>query len=467
MASSALEVVTAVAKGGPRRVGHWIRGAAVVDAPAYYKVRNPANDDVVAEVADGDASTVDEAIRAAQEAYPAWRDKPVEARAKILRRWYDLVVQRSDALGRLISLENGKPLGEAVAEVRYGASFIEWFSEEARRAYGDVIPTGNEGDRRAIVLRQPLGGTGTSRWQHHGGASERADAAVGVGAGRTGHRSWRARRSVQRGVRQPGERVRRRLCQQPHGAHAVVHWQHSRRPTAVGAVCAERQTHRDGAGRPGTADRVRRRGCGVHQPQSHLRAVGRVRYGGGAAGGACPACPRRPGAGIGHGGRPAHPRGRRRQSGTTRAGLCAARRASVGRRQAHAGVGRQLLRAHRVARRATRCAGGARGDLRAGDRGDAFRDRGRGGAAGQRYRVRPVELRVHPRPRTGVSHGATAGGWHCGRERRCGQQRGHAVRRGEAERPRPRRQQVRFGFVYQPEIRADAVLSGAAYQVPR
>ncbi|KAK4537018.1 hypothetical protein CDCA_CDCA10G3043 [Cyanidium caldarium] len=157
MASSALEVVTAVAKGGPRRVGHWIRGAAVVDAPAYYKVRNPANDDVVAEVADGDASTVDEAIRAAQEAYPAWRDKPVEARAKILRRWYDLVVQRSDALGRLISLENGKPLGEAVAEVRYGASFIEWFSEEARRAYGDVIPTGNEGDRRAIVLRQPLG----------------------------------------------------------------------------------------------------------------------------------------------------------------------------------------------------------------------------------------------------------------------------------------------------------------------
>jgi succinate-semialdehyde dehydrogenase/glutarate-semialdehyde dehydrogenase len=130
--------------------GKWRAGAK------RFPVYNPANQDVIAEVPDLGAAETEEAIAAAHAAFPGWAAKSAKERAAVMRRWYDLMMADLDRLGRLISLEGGKPIPEAKGEAAYGASFMEWFGEEAKRAYGRVIPT-TTAARRYVTLKQPIG----------------------------------------------------------------------------------------------------------------------------------------------------------------------------------------------------------------------------------------------------------------------------------------------------------------------
>ncbi len=137
------------------KTGHYI-GGQWLNSSATYAVLNPANGEVVAQVARGGAEETDAAIAAAEQALPAWRGLLAKERAVILRRWAELMLARRDDLAALLSREQGKPLAEAKGEVAYAASFLEWFAEEARRVYGDVIPT-PKADARVLVTKEPVG----------------------------------------------------------------------------------------------------------------------------------------------------------------------------------------------------------------------------------------------------------------------------------------------------------------------
>ena len=119
-------------------------------------VHDPATGDLLGEVPEGGADEARRAIAAADAAWPAWRTRTAKDRAAILRRWFELILASSDDLATLITAECGKPLAEARGEVGYGASFIEWFAEEAKRAYGETIPS-PAGDKRLLTIRQPVG----------------------------------------------------------------------------------------------------------------------------------------------------------------------------------------------------------------------------------------------------------------------------------------------------------------------
>ncbi|MCO6487701.1 MAG: NAD-dependent succinate-semialdehyde dehydrogenase [Phaeodactylibacter sp.] len=121
-----------------------------------YPVRNPANGALITEVPDMGAIETKRAIEAANDALPEWKAKTAGERAAILRRWYQLQMANADDLGLILTTEQGKPLPEAKGEIKYGASFVEWFAEEAKRAYGDVIP-GHGADKRIVVIKQPIG----------------------------------------------------------------------------------------------------------------------------------------------------------------------------------------------------------------------------------------------------------------------------------------------------------------------
>ncbi|MFP5419115.1 MAG: NAD-dependent succinate-semialdehyde dehydrogenase [Gammaproteobacteria bacterium] len=123
---------------------------------ASFTVHNPATGEVVGTTPRcADADVVD-AIGDAHRAFPGWRDTPAKTRAHLLRRWFDLILQHRDDLATLMVCEQGKPLAEARGEIDYAASFIEWFAEEARRVYGDVVPS-PWADRRMFTLKHPLG----------------------------------------------------------------------------------------------------------------------------------------------------------------------------------------------------------------------------------------------------------------------------------------------------------------------
>ncbi len=121
-----------------------------------FDVLNPANQEVIAHVPDLGAAETGEAIAAAHAAFPAWAAKSAKERAQILRAWFDLMMANIDRLARLISAEGGKPVAEAKGEAAYGASFMEWFGEEAKRAYGRTIPTTTP-TRRYVTIKQPIG----------------------------------------------------------------------------------------------------------------------------------------------------------------------------------------------------------------------------------------------------------------------------------------------------------------------
>jgi len=132
--------------------GQW----ADADSGAVFAVTDPATGAKIVEVADMGAAETRRAIDAAARALPAWRARTAKDRGAVLRRWFDLMIAHADDLALLMTTEQGKPLGEARGEVVYGASFLEWFAEEGKRAYGDVIPTVAP-DRRLMVIKQPIG----------------------------------------------------------------------------------------------------------------------------------------------------------------------------------------------------------------------------------------------------------------------------------------------------------------------
>ena len=132
--------------------GEWRKAAD----GATFAVTNPARGDVIAEVADLSREECAEAIDAAYAAQKDWASWTGKERSQVLRKWFDLMVEHAEDLGRILTAEQGKPLAEAKGEVMYGASFIEWFAEEAKRAYGETIP-GHQRDKRITVISQPIG----------------------------------------------------------------------------------------------------------------------------------------------------------------------------------------------------------------------------------------------------------------------------------------------------------------------
>jgi succinate-semialdehyde dehydrogenase/glutarate-semialdehyde dehydrogenase len=132
--------------------GAWIDA----DNGATKTVANPANGRMIGAVPKCGAAETARAIAAADRAWPAWRDMLAKDRCAIVRKWYDLMLAHGDDLALILTTEQGKPLAEATAEIAMGAAYVEWFAEEGKRVYGDVIPTiGN--DRRLVVIKQPVG----------------------------------------------------------------------------------------------------------------------------------------------------------------------------------------------------------------------------------------------------------------------------------------------------------------------
>ena len=132
--------------------GEWVKA----DSGETINVTNPATGEVLGTVPNCGAAETRRAVEAANRAWPAWRAKTAKERAVILRRWYELIMANQDELARLLTLEQGKSLAEARGEIAYGAAFIEWYAEEGKRLYGDVIP-GHMADKRIVVLKQPIG----------------------------------------------------------------------------------------------------------------------------------------------------------------------------------------------------------------------------------------------------------------------------------------------------------------------
>jgi succinate-semialdehyde dehydrogenase / glutarate-semialdehyde dehydrogenase len=147
--------------------------AATVDQPLLdiasdsgetFPVENPATGETIAHVPRMGAAETKRAIARAEEALPAWRSMLAKDRARILRRWADLMLENEDGLARLLTTEQGKPLAESRTEIAYAASFYEWFGEEGKRVYGDTIPT-YAADRRIVVIKDPIGVTaGITPW---------------------------------------------------------------------------------------------------------------------------------------------------------------------------------------------------------------------------------------------------------------------------------------------------------------
>jgi succinate-semialdehyde dehydrogenase / glutarate-semialdehyde dehydrogenase len=134
----------------------YVNGAWVEGDDGTFDVTNPARGDVIAQVADLSRAQVADAIAAAEAAQKEWATWTGKERANVLRKWFDLMMENQDDLGTILTAEQGKPLAEAKGEVAYGASFIEFFAEEAKRIYGEMIP-GHQRDKRIMVLKQPIG----------------------------------------------------------------------------------------------------------------------------------------------------------------------------------------------------------------------------------------------------------------------------------------------------------------------
>jgi succinate-semialdehyde dehydrogenase/glutarate-semialdehyde dehydrogenase len=130
--------------------GDWVKGEARLE------VHDPATGQRLADVANLGATEAEAAIAAANKAWPAWRAKTAKERATVLMKWFALLHQHADDLARIMTAEQGKPLAEAKGEVGYGASFLEWFAEEARRIYGETIPS-TDNNKRFLVIKQPIG----------------------------------------------------------------------------------------------------------------------------------------------------------------------------------------------------------------------------------------------------------------------------------------------------------------------
>ena len=132
----------------------WIGGSA-----GHIEVLNPANGTLVAKTVNSSAENARDAVEAAAVAFKSWSKMPAKERSSYLRKWHDLILENADDLGALMTAEQGKPLSEAIGEVKYGAGFIEFYAEECKRVMGDIIPT-VANDRRLLVYKQPVGVVG-------------------------------------------------------------------------------------------------------------------------------------------------------------------------------------------------------------------------------------------------------------------------------------------------------------------
>ncbi|MFV0336659.1 MAG: NAD-dependent succinate-semialdehyde dehydrogenase [Chthoniobacterales bacterium] len=132
--------------------GRFVSGARAEKFPLY----NPFTNHKIAEISNCSAQDAQFAIQEADKAFKDWSERTGTERSEILKKWYSLLLENEEDLAKILTLEQGKPLQEARAEIRYGASFIEWFAEEAKRVYGDTIP-GHQRDKRIIVIKQPIG----------------------------------------------------------------------------------------------------------------------------------------------------------------------------------------------------------------------------------------------------------------------------------------------------------------------
>lgn len=132
--------------------GRWIEA----DPNSAIAVKNPATGELVGYVPKLGATETKEAIAAAEKAQKEWAARTAKERSAVLRKWFELMMANQDDLGRILTMEQGKPLAEAKGEIAYGASFVEWFAEEARRVYGDIMP-GHQKDKRILVMKQPIG----------------------------------------------------------------------------------------------------------------------------------------------------------------------------------------------------------------------------------------------------------------------------------------------------------------------
>ena len=132
--------------------GQWLEASD----GAHQDIYNPATGEKIGQVPNLGAEHARQAIEAANKAWPAWRALTAKERSQTLKRWHGLMLEHADALAEILTLEQGKPLAEAKGEILYAASFIEWFAEEAKRIYGDTIPS-HKGDARIVVSKEPIG----------------------------------------------------------------------------------------------------------------------------------------------------------------------------------------------------------------------------------------------------------------------------------------------------------------------
>ncbi len=159
MATSLAEIISGVRLRDPALFrqqcyvgGEWVDA----DSGATFDVIDPANGQTIGTVPSFGVAETRRAVEAANAAYPAWRALTGKERASVLRRWYELMLEHQEDLAIIMTAEQGKPMAESRGEIVFGSSFIEWFAEEAKRAYGDVIPT-HLADRRIVVTKEPVG----------------------------------------------------------------------------------------------------------------------------------------------------------------------------------------------------------------------------------------------------------------------------------------------------------------------
>ena len=134
--------------------GNWV----TADEGDHFDVTNPASGEVITSVPRMGEAETRRAIEIAETALPKWRTLTAKERSHLLRAWFDLIISNEDDLAAIMTAEQGKPIAEALGEIRYAASFVEWFAEEAKRAYGDIIPSHKAGSQ-IIVTREPVGVT--------------------------------------------------------------------------------------------------------------------------------------------------------------------------------------------------------------------------------------------------------------------------------------------------------------------
>jgi succinate-semialdehyde dehydrogenase/glutarate-semialdehyde dehydrogenase len=134
--------------------GQWLSA----DNGAVIDVSNPATGEHIASIPEMGTSEAQRAVAAAERAFPLWKKKTAKERSALLRRWFELMMENQDDLAAILTAEQGKPLSEAKGEIAYGASYIEWYAEEAKRVYGDTIPT-SQNDKRLLVFKEPIGVT--------------------------------------------------------------------------------------------------------------------------------------------------------------------------------------------------------------------------------------------------------------------------------------------------------------------